>query len=62
MSNPDPEPCGHKLADRDLPNYCTVVTCRNYIARSDMWNAMNGWRYVGPTMDTGEPRQDQRTN
>jgi len=48
MGNPDPEPCGHRLADRDLPVYCTVVSCRNYIARTDMWNALNGWRFTGP--------------
>ena len=48
MGNPDPEPCGHRLADHDLPVYCTVVSCRNYIARTDMWNALNGWRFTGP--------------
>jgi len=22
--------------------------CPNYIARTDMWNALNGWRFTGP--------------
>ena len=40
-------PCEHRKSDNDLP-YCNTIPCRNYIARTDTWKLLNGWRYVGP--------------
>lgn len=47
-------PCEHRKSDSDLP-YCNTIPCRNYIARTDTWKLLNGWRYVGPVENPVEP-------